>query len=50
MIGAIGMVDPKLPEYLYEFIDVFSEEKAGILADYILHDHAIETEPGKMLL
>ena len=36
-----------LPEYLREYEDVFSAEKADTQPDHAPHDHSIELEPGK---
>ena len=33
--------------YYTNFLYVFSEEEAGILASYSNHDHGIDIEPGK---
>ena len=36
-----------VPIYYTDFLHVFSEEEAGILASYSDHDHGIDIEPGK---
>ena len=36
-----------VPTYYTDFLHVFSEEEAGILASHGDHDHGIDIEPGK---
>ena len=36
-----------VPIYYTDFLHVFSEEEAGILASHGDHDHGIDIEPGK---
>ena len=40
----------QLPDYLSNYVDVFSETAAGILLKYTEHNHIIELEPGTTFL
>ncbi len=47
LFGATAEEPTRLPAYLEDFADVFSEEKAAVLQDLEQAQHAIELEPGK---
>jgi hypothetical protein len=43
--NTITKPEPKIPEYLMKFKDVFSEEAARLLPDNVLHNHLIDLVP-----
>jgi hypothetical protein len=43
--NAITKSEPKIPEYLIKFKDMFLEEAVRLLLDNILHDHLINLVP-----